>query len=159
MSRRTGLSLLLTVSAFVGLAPLAIAADVQSPEQVKNALRTLAYVQQDMASKLPTKSYNRLPHENQELQEAAEPMRLAVTNEPPAFKAKVEAQLKTALAAGTAVAAVSASNDEAKITAAIQSVADALKSLYALFPEPLRPVPGQLGSGPGRGPGPPPGLR
>ena len=38
------------------------------------------------------------------------------------------------------------------ITAAVQAVADALRPLYALFPESLRPLPGQLGSGPGRGP-------
>jgi hypothetical protein len=134
------------------------AADLKSPEQVKNGLRTLAYVQDDMARKLPTHSYNRLPHENQEFQEAAVPMREAVSAEPAAFRAKVDAQLKKAQAAADAVAEVSATNDEARITAAVQAVAQALKSLDSLFPESLRPVPGQLGAGPGRG-GPPPDLR
>ena len=36
-------------------------------------LRILAYVQDDMSRKLPTKSYSRLPHENEEFQEAAAP--------------------------------------------------------------------------------------
>jgi len=139
--------------------PLAAAAvDLKSPELVRNGLRTLAYVQDDMARKLPIRSYSRLPHENQEFQEAAVPMREAVAAEPAAFRAKVDAQLKKAQAAANAVAEVSATGDEARITAAVQAVADALKSLDGLFPEALRPVPGQLGAGPGRG-GPPPELR
>jgi len=136
----------------------AAAADLKSPELVRNGLRTLAYVQDDMARKLPTRSYSRLPHENQEFQEAAVPMREAVAAEPAAFRAKVDAQLKKAQAAADAVAEVSSTGDEARITAAVQAVAGALKSLDALFPEALRPVPGQLGAGPGRG-GPPPELR
>ena len=136
----------------------AAAADLKSPELVRNGLRTLAYVQDDMVRKLPTRSYSRLPHENQEFQEAAVPMREAVAAEPAAFRAKVDAQLKKAQAAANAVAEVSSTGDEARITAAVQAVAGALKSLDALFPEALRPVPGQLGAGPGRG-GPPPELR
>lgn len=136
------------------------AADLKAPDQVKNALRILAYVQNDMASKLPNKAYDRLPHENQEFQEAAVPMMESVAGEPAAFKAKVEALLKKAQAAANNMAEVSKTNDEVKIKAAIQAVADALKPLNELFPENLRPIPGQLGSGPGMGAGgPPPGLR
>ena len=159
MTRRNWLGLLLTGGALLGAMTPAMAADLKSPDQVKNALRILAYVQDDMARKLPSKSYSRLPHENQEFQEAAVPMREAVAQEPAAFKAKVDALLQKAQAAANSMADVSASNDEAKITAAVKAVADALKPLNELFPEALRPVPGQLGSGPGRGPGPPPDLR
>jgi hypothetical protein len=65
------------------------------------------------------------------------------------------------LAAANAVAEVSKTNDEEKIKASIAAVATDLGKLNALFPEALRPVAGQLGSGPPRnGPGgPPPGLR
>ena len=139
----------------------AVAADLKSPEQVKNALRILAYVQDDMSRKLPTRSYARLPHENQEFQEAAVPMREAVAQEPADFKARVEVALNKALATANAMAQVSASNDDAKITAAVAAVAADLQKLNALFPEALRPVAGQLGSGPprkGTG-GPPPELR
>ena len=136
------------------------AADLKAPDQVKNALRILAYVQNDMVSKLPNKAYDRLPHENQEFQEAAVPMMESVAGEPAAFKTKVEALLKKAQAAANNVAEVSKTNDEVKIKAAIQAVADALRPLNELFPENLRPIPGQLGSGPGMGAGgPPPGLR
>jgi hypothetical protein len=143
------------------LAGMAVhAADLKAPDQVKNALRILAYVQADMSSKLPTKRYDRLPHENEEFQEAAVPMRESVANEPAAFKAKLEAQLSKALAAANNVAEVSKTNDEARITAAVSAVADALKPLNELFPESLRPVPGQLGSRPGKkASGPPPDLR
>jgi hypothetical protein len=138
----------------------AFAAEVKSPGAVKDALRILAYVQDDMSRKLASKSYERLAHENQEFQEAAAPMREAVAGEPAAFQAKVEVELKKALAAANNMAEISKSNDAAKITAAIAAVDAALKPLNALFPEALRPVAGQLGSGPGRGKaGPPPDLR
>lgn len=159
MLRRICLCLVVAGAALVGASGLAAAADLKSPDQVKNALRILAYVQDDMARKLPTKSYGRLPHENQEFQEAAVPMREAVAQEPPAFQAKVNAVLQKAQDVANHMAEVSASNDEAKISAAVQAVADALKPLNELFPEALRPVAGQLGSGPGRGTGPPPNLR
>jgi hypothetical protein len=160
MLRKTLMGSMLTCGALLGLSLAALAADLKSPELVKNGLRILAYVQDDMVRKLPSKSYSRLPHENQEFQEAAVPLREAVASEPPAFKAKVDAQLTKAQAAADNVAAVSASNDEIRITAAVQAVADALKSLNELFPEALRPLPGQLGAGPGRGTGgPPPNLR
>ncbi|MEP7311667.1 MAG: hypothetical protein ABI859_03745 [Pseudomonadota bacterium] len=137
------------------------AAELKSPDQVRNALRILAYVQDDMNRKLPTKSFSRLPHENEEFQEAAPALRDAVVGEPAAFKTQVEGALKSALVAANAVAEVSKSNDEVKITASVAAVADALTHLNALFPEALRPVAGQLGSGPPRSGagGPPPGLR
>jgi hypothetical protein len=136
------------------------AADLKSPDQVKNALRILAYVQDDMSRKLPTKRYDRLPHENEEFQEAAVPMRESVAGEPAEFNAKVEALLSKALAAANNVAEVSKTNDEEKITAAVTAVAAALKPLNELFPVKLRPVSGQLGAGPGKKVGgPPPDLR
>lgn len=138
---------------------IANAAEPKSPDQVKNALRILAYVQDDMVRKLPNRNYDRLPHENQEFQEAAVAMRDAVAGEEPAFKARVESALQVALAAGNTVAEVSKTGDDAKIRSAVSAVDAALQKLNALFPEPLRPVPGQLGSGPPRGAGPPPGLR
>jgi len=142
--------LLLAVSVAHGAAP-------KSPDAVKNALRILAYVQDDMVRKLPTRSYARLPHESQEFTEASEAMRDAVAGDPAAFKSQVESALGKALAASSTVAEVSKSNDEAKIKAAVVAVDAALQELNRLFPESLRPVPGQLGQGPGRGP--PPDLR
>lgn len=135
------------------------AAEPKAPDEVKNALRILAYVQDDMARKLPTHSYARLPHESQEFTEASAAMRDAVAAESAEFKAQVERLLGKAVAASDTVAEISKSNDEAKITSAVAAVDAALQQLNKLFPETLRPVPGQLGSGPGRGQGPPPGLR
>jgi hypothetical protein len=154
MNRR--LPILACLLAAVMAVPLAWAAAPRSPEGVKNALRILAYVQDDMARKLPTKGYARLPHEDQEFQEAAVAMRDAVAMEAPEFRARVEAALGKALAASRNVAETSKSNDGERIGSAVAAVAAALQELNALFPESLRPVPGQLGTGPG---GPPPGLR
>jgi hypothetical protein len=161
MNGKSAVGLVLACAAALAVSVAALAADLKSPDQVKNALRILAYVQDDMSRKLPTKSYSRLPHENEEFQEAAVPMRDAVAGEPAQFKAQVEAALKEALTKANAVAEVSKTNDEDKIKASVAAVAAALGKLNALFPEALRPVAGQLGSGPPRNGagGPPPGLR
>jgi len=149
----------LGVAAALGMGLAAAAAEPSSPDAVKNALRILAYVQDDMARKLPTHAYARLPHESQEFEEASAAMRDAVTRDSPEFRAKVEGALGKSLAASRAVAEISKGNDEAKITAAVKAVDAELQQLNSLFPAALRPVPGQLG-GPGKGPGgPPPGLR
>ena len=159
MSKRIRSVALLACVVLVTAATVARTAELQAPDEVKNALRILAYVQDDMARKLPSHSYARLSHESQEFTEASQAMRDAVAREPAAFKAKVEGALGKALAASDTVAEISKSNDEAKITTAVGAVDAALQVLNGLFPEPLRPVPGQLGPGPGRGQGPPPGLR
>jgi hypothetical protein len=151
MTKNSLKALLLTASSLVVAALPAGAADLKSPDQVKNALRILAYVQDDMARKLPTKSYARLPHENEEFQEAAPALRDAIAGEPSELKAKVEARLKKAQATANNVAEVSKSNDDAKISAAVKAVADDLQSLDELFPMALRPVPGELGGRPVRG--------
>lgn len=150
------LAILGVVAAFA-----AHAADLKSPDKVKEALRILAYVQDDMVRKLPTRAYDRLPHENEEFQEAAPALRDAIAGEPAAFKTKVEAQLKRAQGAAAEVAEISKSKDDGKIAAAVANVANVLKTLDAMFPESLRPVPGQLGSRPGGGGqgGPPKDLR
>lgn len=160
MNRQFRILVAIGMSVLAVLGHGALAAEPKSPDAVKNALRILAYVQDDMARKLPNQAYARLPHENEEFQQAAVAMRDAVAGESPEFRSKVAAALGKATQAANAVAEVSTSNDAAKITAAVKSVDTALQELNALFPQPLRPVPGQLGSGPGRGPGgPPPGLR
>jgi hypothetical protein len=159
MKRRLLFPAALAAAALLGTAWAAQPVTPRSPDAVKNALRILAYVQDDMARKLPTHAYARLPHESQEFEEASAAMRDAVSTETADFRNKVESALGKALQASRAVAEISKSNDEMKITAAVKAVDSELQQLNALFPEALRPVPGQLGAGPGRGAGPPPGLR
>ena len=160
MNMRSRILPLLGLAAALSLGLAATAAEPAAPDAVKNALRILAYVQDDMARKLPTHAYARLPHESQEFEEASVAMRDAIAKDPPAFRTQVEGALAKALAASHTVAEISKSNDEAKITAAVKAVDAELQKLNALFPAALRPVPGQLGSGPGKGSGgPPPGLR
>jgi len=137
----------------------AAATSLKSPEKVKEALRLLAYVQADMASKLPNKAYGRLPHENEEFQEAAPALLDAVASEPSPFQSEVRTRLASATKQANAVAEVSQSGDDARIAAAVAAVQKALEPVYALFPEDVRPVPGQLGRGPGRASGPPADLR
>ncbi|MEO8313808.1 MAG: hypothetical protein ABI645_03340 [Pseudomonadota bacterium] len=140
------------------------AVTLQSPDKVKNSLRLLAYVQADMASKLPNRAYARLPHEVQEFQEAAPALTNVVVGEPQEFRSKVDALLKKAVAAALQVDSISKTGEDVKITAAVAAVDSELQLLNQLFPAELRPVPGQLGAGPGArrgGPaaGPPPDLR
>jgi hypothetical protein len=156
--KRVGISAVL-MALVAGTAMSADAVALKSPDKVKDALRLLAYVQADMASKLPNKAYARLPHENEEFQEAAPALLDAVAGEPAALQAEVKSRLSVATRKASEVAETSKSGDEAKITAAVTAVQKALEPLYGLFPAELRPVPGQLGGRPGRTSGPPPGLR
>ena len=81
MKRRFLFPAALAAAAMLGLAWAATPAAPHAPDAVKNALRILAYVQDDMARKLPTHAYARLPHESQEFEEAAVAMREAVSGE------------------------------------------------------------------------------
>jgi hypothetical protein len=157
MNLRARILSMLGVVVALGVGLTAVAAAPTSPDAVKNALRILAYVQDDMARKLPAHAYNRLPHESQEFEEASAALRDAVAGDPAELRAKVESALGKALAASRSVAEISKGNDEARITAAVKAVDTELRQLSALFPAALRPVPGQLDA---QGPsGPPPGLR
>src|SRR6516225_8596796 len=89
-------------------ATLSAGADLKSPSLVKTSLQIFAGVYGDMERKLAAKTYERLPHENQEFQDGAAAMRDAIASEPPAFKTQVETQLKKTLAASQHVADTSA---------------------------------------------------
>jgi hypothetical protein len=65
MNLRARILSALGVAAALGMSLTAAAAEPTSPDAVKNALRILAYVLDDMAHKLPTHAYARLPHERQ----------------------------------------------------------------------------------------------
>jgi hypothetical protein len=131
------------VAAFVFAlaAPSAQAQALKSPEQVKTALQLVMSVTNDFDRQIQRKTFNRLPHENQEFGEAAGALRKAVADEPAPFKQKVEDALKDASAAAQSVADKSASNDEAALRAGHQEMVKKVDTLIALFPEPLRPDP------------------
>lgn len=134
-----------TVAAFCGLilaiASPAFAADLKSPPQVKTALHIFASVYGDMERKFAAKNYDRLPHENEEFQEAAAAMRDAVVGEPSAFKSHVEQFLKKALGDSTNVAVVSKTHDDVQVRAALQALAESMQELNAIFPKDLRAAP------------------
>jgi hypothetical protein len=125
-------------------------ADLKSPSLVKTSLQIFAGVYGDMQRKLAAKTYERLPHENEEFQDGAAAMRDAIANEPAAFKTQVESQLKKTLAASQHVADTSATRDDAQVHAALDALATSLKDLNGLFPESLRVEPGSVP--PPRGP-------
>ena len=123
----------------------AFGADLKSPQLVKTSLQIFAGVYDDMNRKLAAKTYDRLPHENQEFQDGAAAMRDAIAGEPAEFKSRVESVLQKTLAASTHVAEVSKTHDESQVRAALNALADSMKMLAALFPENLRPVAGAAG--------------
>jgi hypothetical protein len=126
---------------------LTFAADLKSPDSVNMGLRILASVYGDMDRKLAADQFDRLPHENQEMQEGSGALRDAIANEPADFKARVEASLKNSLTASTHVADVSATHDKAQVKSALDALATSLRNLNALFPEGLRTEPGTVAPG------------
>ena len=135
---------LLIVSAALGGAHVARAAEPKSPEQVHTALRILASVYADMDAKLKNQQFDRLPHENQEFQDGSQAMRDAIAEEPVHFKAKVEASLKKTLDTAQHVADASKSHDAIQVTSAIDALAASMRTLNGLFPEALRAEPGSV---------------
>jgi hypothetical protein len=146
---------LLIVSAALGGAHVARAAEPKSPEQVHTALRILASVYADMDAKLKNQQFDRLPHENQEFQDGSGAMRDAVADESAHFKAKILATLQTTLAAAQRVADSSKGHDAAQVKAAIDALAASMRTLNALFPEALRAEPGSVPAPPHGGPAAP----
>ena len=108
------------------------------------ALRILASVYADMESKLPAQQFDRLPHENMEFREGSGAMRDAMENEPADYKGKVLAALGKAVDASQNVADTSKTHDKAKVRAALDGLADSMRSLNGLFPESLRAEPGSV---------------
>ena len=148
---------LIMLGASLALAAVAptFAADLKSPDSVKMGLRILAGVYGDMDRKLAADQYDRLPHENQEFQEGSGALRDAVANESADFKAKVESTLRSALAASTHVADVSATHDKKQVKSALDNLATSLRALNALFPDGLRAEPGTVAPGRQSGPNAP----
>ena len=146
MIRRRSLPAALLVGCLAAAGWLsALAAELRSPDLVRTALRIFAGVYGDMSRKLAARQFDRLPHENQECQEAAQAMRDAIAGEPAEFKARVESVLAKTLAASTHVAEVSKSHDEAQVKAALAALADSMRELNVLFPEAVRTLPGTVG--------------
>jgi hypothetical protein len=137
------LPLVANVMSFLLTIP-AMATEPQSPDLVKTGLHILAGVYGDMNRKLTAGQYDRLPHENQEFQEGSGALHDAVAHDPVAFKEKVAAALKNALAAAQRVSDTSKSHDKTQVSAALAGLATSMEALNALFPPALRAEPGTV---------------
>jgi hypothetical protein len=126
----------------------AVAAELMSPDAVKNDLRLMMQVTNDFKRQIDRKNYARLPAENGEFTEAVAALRATIGNEPADFRSKADAAIDKAVAASKAVADLSSSNDEAKLRAAQDVQVKAVNAVFVLFPENLRPDPNVA---PGRG--------
>jgi hypothetical protein len=149
MSSRNWLSRLVLCFG-VSLAALctAAAAEMKSPEAVKTSLRLIMQITNDFDRQITRKTYERLPHENEEFVEASGALRQAIANEPADFKTRVEAALRNALAAAKNTADLGAGKDDAKLRAAHAEHLKAVNAVFAFFPAGLRPDPNVQ---PGRG--------
>ena len=84
----------LTTIGFALLVAATVAAQLKSPDDVKNGLTLLVQISNDFKRQITAKNFNRVPHEYQEYTEGAEGLRAAIKDEPAPFKAKVETRLK-----------------------------------------------------------------
>lgn len=152
------IKLFVGLMASLGIASLNItplmAADLKSPDAVKTGLRLFLQVEDDMNRKISGKNYDRLPHENQEFQEAVGVVRQGIAQEPADFKSKVEPLLQKVSDASANVAKLSGTHDDTQLNTALKQVTEAATAVIVMFPESVRPTPGQA-----RGPGGPPPAR
>ena len=134
----------------LGASAPAGAADLKSPGMVKTALLLLVQVSNDMKRQITNKNFARVPHEYQEFVQAADGLRTAIKDEPPAFKAGVEPKLTAAVKAAQNVSDLSGkTTDVDRLMAEHAKVVTAMNALFDLFPDSLRPDPNA----------PPPGRR
>ncbi len=144
------------VLATIALAPLVastVAAQLKSPDDVKNGLTLLVQVSNDFKRQITAKNFTRIPHEYQEYTEGAEGLRAAIKDEPAPFKAKVETRLKASVEAFHKVSDMSATTpDSDKLMAEHAKAVTAMNALFELFPAELRPDPNAAPRRPG---GPP----
>lgn len=132
---------LLAAVALALTAPHAQAQQLKSPDQIAYVLKLLTHVMNDFERQITRKTYDRIPHENQEFHEASEALEKAMANESPELKAKVTVALKEAVAAGQAVSDKNTTNDEAVLRAAHGEMVKKVVALDALFPASMRPDP------------------
>src|SRR3954465_15318860 len=92
---------------------VAAQAQLKSPDKVKTALKLLVQVSNDFKRQITAKNFARVPRENGEYMEAAEALRADVQDEPAAFKTKVEAKLKAAVAEYQKISDMSAKTPDA----------------------------------------------
>ena len=136
----------LAVLACVGfaLAPAAPASaqQLKTPDDVKTALRLLVQVSNDFKRQITNKNFARVPHEYMEYTEAADALRMAVKDDSPDLKSKVETRLKAAVAAYQKVSDMSAKEtDPDKLLAEHAKAVTAMNAVFDLFPAALRPDP------------------
>ena len=119
----------------------ATAAPLKSPADVKVALRLMMQVTNDFDRQISHKTYNRLPHENQEFGEATGALRQAIGGEPAPFKAQVTPLIDQAVKAAQKTADQSARRNDAELRADQHQLVVAVNRVFAHFPADLRPDP------------------
>lgn len=97
-----------------------------------------------MDAKLTNRQFDRLPHENQEFQDASAAMRDAIADEPAAMQAQGSGFVAETLAAAQQVADSSKGHDATQAKAAIAALAASMHALNELFPAALRAKPGSM---------------
>jgi len=139
---RNTLAVVASVGLVLTLAPAASAQQPKSPEDVKTALRLLVQVSNDFKRQITNKNFARVPHEYMEYTEAADALRMAVKDDSPDLKSKVETRLKAAVAAYQKVSDMSAKEtDPDKLLAEHAKAVTAMNAVFDLFPAALRPDP------------------
>ena len=139
---RNTLAAVASVGLVLTLAPAASAQQPKSPEDVKTALRLLVQVSNDFKRQITNKNFARVPHEYMEYTEAADALRMAVKDDSPDLKSKVETRLKAAVAAYQKVSEMSAKEtDPDKLLAEHAKAVTAMNAVFDLFPAALRPDP------------------
>ena len=134
-------TVILTAAALAVIVPRVQAQELKSPDQIAYVLKLLTHVTNDFERQISLKTYDRIPHENQEFHEASAALEKAMENESAAMKQKVSVALKEAVAAGQAVSDKNTTNDETVLRAAHGEMVKKVVALDALFPEAMRPDP------------------
>jgi hypothetical protein len=143
--KRTGMiAALIALGALIQAGTVAAQTTLQSPQAIKTGLRIMNQVVGHTGRLIDAKSYDIVPHEQEEFDEGAKMLREAIAGEPEAFKSKVEPLIKDAVKASSAMGAAAKARDDAALGATHDQFATAVRSIIEQFPEDLRPKPGSM---------------
>ncbi len=136
------------VASLLAAAGLLLAAAVcaqsafRAPESIRVGLSVMSQVVENTGRLIAAGRYDQLPAESNEFEAGMTALEQGLGDQPSPFKTRIDPLLARARVAASAMSEAVASRRDSMLPVAHDQLADAVRSIIALFPESLRPAAG-----------------
>lgn len=113
---------------------------LRAPESIRVGLGVMNQVVDNSARLIAAGRYDQLPAQTNEFEAAVTSLEQGLGDQPSPLKTRIELLLARARVAASAMSEAVASHRESMLPVAHDQLADAVRSIIALFPESLRPT-------------------